>query len=57
MVIFLLDAHDNNENKQEDRHGYYNSVEPSWESLAGSAIWMITSAIASSASGIQAFGS
>ena len=57
LILFLLDANESNKNKQEDRRGYYNSSEPSWDNLAGSSIWMLTSAKTSSTSGIQAFSS
>jgi hypothetical protein len=57
LILFLLNAHENDEDKQEDRHGYYNDVEPSRDHLAATAILMLTSAITSSASAIQAFGS
>lgn len=56
-ILFLLKANESNKDKKEDRRRYNNSSEPSWDSLAGSSIWMITSTKASSTSGIQAFGS
>jgi len=57
LILFLLDARENYQGNQEDGQGYYNDVEPSWDSLAASSIWMLTSAKTSSASAIQAFSS
>jgi hypothetical protein len=54
LILFILNAHVNIQGKQDNRHGYYNGLEPSGDSQAAE-ICIYTSAISSSASSIQAF--